>query len=322
MAVQRTDLDINDKAARELAIADNRASEIGLEWDVDILKQFEHEEVDLSPFWDERELVSFFARPGGEAPEPKLDQAEALRQKWGIKRGQIWEIGKHRLMCGDATSDEDRNKLQLDLERVDLLFSDPPYGLGAARKEFGGNGVKRHMSGLVKGKCIPKRDYGDSDWDDQPPSPEMIDAMRTWGRHSIIWGGNYFPLPIARCWLVWDKLRGETDYADGEMAWTNLDRAMRIIRFKWNGFLTEDNNPQDERVHPTQKPVAVLKWAIEQAPEDCKTIFDPYAGSGTTLVAAQELRRTCYALEIEPKYIAVALERLSDMGLKPVLANA
>src|ERR1700690_3245223 len=136
IAVQRTDLDINSKAARELAIADNRASEIGLDWDVDILKQFEHEDVDLSPFWDERELVTFFARTSEEAPEPKLDQAEALRQKWETKRGQIWEIGKHRLMCGDSTVKAGIARLRgSNEEKTGLLLTDPPYGIGIVKGE-------------------------------------------------------------------------------------------------------------------------------------------------------------------------------------------
>ena len=98
IAVQRTDLDINDKAARELAIADNRASELGLEWDADVLKALETEvDVDLSPFWDERELVQFWAKTDGEAPEPKMDQAAELQREWKTERGQVWQIGRHRL---------------------------------------------------------------------------------------------------------------------------------------------------------------------------------------------------------------------------------
>lgn len=89
VAVQRTDLDINDKAARELAIADNRASELGLEWDPEILKAFDAEDVDLTPFWDDRELVQFWANPSGEAPEPKLEQASELQKEWCTERGLV-----------------------------------------------------------------------------------------------------------------------------------------------------------------------------------------------------------------------------------------
>ena len=94
IAVQRTDLDINDKAARELAIADNRASEVGLDWDLDVLKEFKVEDVDLTPFWDEREIEGLLGMAGPEAPEPKLDQAAELQRKWGTERGQLWLIGR------------------------------------------------------------------------------------------------------------------------------------------------------------------------------------------------------------------------------------
>src|SRR6185312_15730740 len=101
----------------------------------------------------------------------------------------------------------------------DVLATDPPYGLGAARRNFGGNGVKRHMTGLLAGKCVPKRDYGDSEWDDEPADPGTLKKAINSTNGQIIWGGNYFDLGPARCLLVWDKLRGDTDYADGEVAW-------------------------------------------------------------------------------------------------------
>jgi DNA modification methylase len=132
----------------------------------------------------------------------------------------------------------------------------------------------------------------------------------------IIFGGNYFDLPRARCWLIWDKLRGDTCFADGEMAWTNLDKTVRIIRWRWNGFLTEDSNPRDERVHPTQKPVAVMHWAIRQAPDSCSLILDPWMGSGTTLFAAKLLGRKAIGIEIEERYCEIAARRLSQEVLE------
>lgn len=195
---------------------------------------------------------------------------------------------------------------------ADLLCTDPPYGLGAARRVFGGNGVKRHITGLVKGKAIAKRDYGDAGWDDQPAAQDLIDLCLLSAPQQIIWGGNYFRLPLARCWLVWDKLRGETDYADGEMAWTNLDRALRIIRWKWNGFLQE--TPED-RVHPTQKPLGVMKWTLSQA-EEWKSVIDPFMGSGTTLRAAKDMGRSAVGIELDERYCEIAARRLSQEVLE------
>jgi|SRR5882724_10290604 len=198
------------------------------------------------------------------------------------------------------------------VDHCDLLCTDPPYGLGAARKNFGGNGVKRHMTGLVAGGAIPKRDYGDSGWDDAPADATSLGLAISGTDWQIVWGGNYFDLPKARCWLLWDKLRGDTDYADGEMAWTNLDKAVRIIRWRWNGFLTENDDPRDERVHPTQKPIAVMHWAIRQAPDTCSTILDPWMGSGSTLYAAKLLGRRAIGIEIEERYCEIAAKRLSQ----------
>lgn len=202
-----------------------------------------------------------------------------------------------------------------DLGHFDLLCTDPPYGLGAARRNFGGHGVVKNKSGFLAGSCHTKRDYGDSAWDDSPADARSLGMAISRADWQIIWGGNYFDLPKARCWLLWDKLRGETDYADGEMAWTNLDKSVRIIRWRWNGFLTE-GDPRDERVHPTQKPVAVMKWTIGQVPVPCETLLDPWMGSGTTLVAAKDLGRRAVGIEIEEKYCEIAAKRLAQKVLQ------
>ena len=196
-----------------------------------------------------------------------------------------------------------------NLPKVDLVLTDPPYGLGAARRNFGGHGVKRHMTGLVAGKAIPKRDYGDAAWDDEPADALTLSSIMDKADWSIIFGGNYFDLGPTKCYLVWDKLRGDTDYADCELAWTNLKKAVRIIRYKWNGFLIE--KPED-RTHPTQKPLEVMKWALSHAPEGCRTVLDPFMGSGTTLRAAKDLGRKCIGIEIEERYCEIAAKRLAQ----------
>jgi len=200
------------------------------------------------------------------------------------------------------------------LGRFDLLLTDPPYGIGAARKEFGGNGVKRHMTGLLAGKAVPKRDYGDSLWDDKVCDQELIELCRSKADEQVIWGGNYFPLPPTKCVLVWDKLRGETDFADGEMAWTSRDRALRIFRYRWNGFLV-DPTSTDDRVHPTQKPLALMKWCLSLFP-DAKSVLDPFLGSGTSLVAAKEMGLTAVGIEREEKYCEIAAQRLGQEVLE------
>jgi hypothetical protein len=174
-----------------------------------------------------------------------------------------------------------------------------------------GQGVKRHMTGLVKGKAVLPRDYGDYAWDDAPPDDELISLIRSCAAHQIIFGGNYFALPPSKCWLVWDKLRGDTDFADCELAWTNLDKSVRRIAYRWNGFLVEPGS-KDVRTHPTQKPLDVMKWAIRQAPATCRSVLDPFMGSGTTLEAAKALGLSAIGIEREEKYCEIAARRLQQ----------
>ena len=116
----------------------------------------------------------------------------------------------------------------------------------------------------------------------------------------------------ARCWLVWDKDNGANGYADCELAWTNLDKAVRRIKHRWMGMLQEPGMPKEERVHPTQKPVPVMRWCIQQAPENCRCVIDPFVGSGTTLVAAAREGRAAVGIEGEERYCEIAAKRLQQ----------
>jgi site-specific DNA-methyltransferase (adenine-specific)/modification methylase len=182
------------------------------------------------------------------------------------------------------------------LGKVDAVVTDPPYGIGEA--------AGRNKS---RGLLAVSKDYGDDEWDNEPCSPEAIAAMRDVSRNQVIFGGNYFELPPGRCWLVWDKMNGATDFADCELAWTNLDKAVRLIRFRWHGMLRDE---QGERVHPTQKPVNVMQWAIEHLPAGTHSILDPFMGSGTTGVACARLGRYFIGIEREPKYFDIACRRI------------
>lgn len=199
------------------------------------------------------------------------------------------------------------------LEPVDLLLTDPNYGLGEARGKNRSRGTPkgRQTTGIPN---VAARDYGVLDWDDEPAPHWLLEWARSIAREQIIFGGNYFDLPPARCWLVWDKDNGETDFADCELAWTNLDRAVRKITYRWNGMMQEPGCPKEMRVHPTQKPEAVMRWALSLAPE-ARTVLDPFMGSGTTLVACKRLGRSCIGIEREERYCEMAAERLRQGAL-------
>jgi site-specific DNA-methyltransferase (adenine-specific)/modification methylase len=136
----------------------------------------------------------------------------------------------------------------------------------------------------------------------------MLKAVLGAGEHLALFGGNYYALPPSRCWLVWDKVNGENEYADCELAWTNWDKAVRRIQWRWHGMLREGN---EQRFHPTQKPEGVMRWVIGLCPK-ADTVLDPFMGSGTTGVACMNLGRKFIGIEICEKYYNIAVERITN----------
>lgn len=185
----------------------------------------------------------------------------------------------------------------------DLLLTDPPYGIGEAR----GKNASR-------GNIAVAQDYGTSDWDDKT-ADEALALARTISRWHVVFGGNYYDLGRTSCYLVWDKENGTNDFADCELAWTNFPKAVRKITYRWNGMLQQPGRPKEIRVHPTQKPEAVMVWALQHAPADVQTVLDPFMGSGTTLVAAKRLGKRATGIEREERYCEIAAKRLAQGAL-------
>lgn len=185
------------------------------------------------------------------------------------------------------------------------LLTDPPYGIGEAA---GAN--------ASRGKAAIARDYGNSTWDDQTADEALAEAIAI-TRWQIIFGGNYYDLPRAKCWLVWDKLNGENDFADCELAWTNLPKAVRRIQYRWNGMIRQNNEPRGD--HPTQKPVGVMTWCLSHLPPDVATILDPFAGSGTTGVACVQMGKRFIGIEREPRYFDAMCRRITEAYRQPRL---
>jgi DNA modification methylase len=179
----------------------------------------------------------------------------------------------------------------LPVTTCDVVLTDPPYGIGAHRMTLG-NGRRRI-------------DRGDRDWDAVSPDLEPLLAL---GVPAIIWGGNYHGLPASRCWLVWDKGTGDNDYADCELAWTNINGVVKRYYRLWVG--THARERTEMRLHPTQKPVELMRWCLGFLPAG--VVLDPYMGSGTTLVAAKDLGRRAIGIEIEERYCEIAARRCSQ----------
>jgi DNA modification methylase len=206
---------------------------------------------------------------------------------------RVEQIGRATLYLGDCRD------ILPTLASVDAVVTDPPYGLREAKS---GNASRSMLA--------QSKDYGDSEWDNEPISPELLAMVRSAGRWQIIFGGNYYDCPPAKCWLVWDKVNGSNDFADCELAWTNLPKAVRRIRYMWHGMIREKGAQRGD--HPTQKPLEVMKWCIGHLPEPNDLILDPFMGSGTTGVAAIQMGKRFVGIEREPKYFEAACRRIRE----------
>lgn len=200
-------------------------------------------------------------------------------------------IGRATLYQGDC-----RDVLPT-LGKVDAVVTDPPYGIGADK---GAGKSSEKWSAFT----------GEMRWDEIPLSADDIALLQAAGEHLIIWGGNYFALPPSSCWLIWDKeTAGVTTFADAEVAWTNLKKAMRLKRHLWSGPYMKE---REIRQHPTQKPLGIMKWCIEQLPDSVKSICDPYLGSGTTGVAAMLMGKDFIGIERDTRFFDIACKRIED----------
>ncbi len=209
-------------------------------------------------------------------------------------------IGDSTLYLGDC------REILPTLGNVDAVVTDPPYGIG----EAAGKNASR-------GKLAVSKDYGNDEWDNEPVPADLMASVRSAGRHAIIFGGNYYDCPAASCWLVWDKENGASDFADCELAWTNLPKAVRRIKFMWNGMLRAGGEARGD--HPTQKPIGVMRWALGHLPAEAMSILDPFMGSGTTGVACVHMGKQFTGIERETKYFDAACRRIEEAYKQPRL---
>ena len=185
------------------------------------------------------------------------------------------------------------------LPKVDLVLTDPPYGIGEDVRKADKSGRTEFTT--------------DNRWDLAIPEKLYFSEIFRASNNQIIWGGNYFVdyLHNSRCWLIWDKMQ-KFSGADAELAWTSFDKSTKAFRKSRVEFHSEE-----KKVHPTQKPLSLMRWAIENYTNEGDTILDPFMGSGTTLVAAKQLGRKAIGIEIEEKYCQIAVKRLSQ-GVLPL----
>ncbi len=231
-----------------------------------------------------------------------------------IVRGDIFQLGRHRVMCGDSISREDVNTL-MDGKKADMVFTDPPYGINAVKGGKVGPGGQLGFGkghGSAKNAIVRPTEYaqivGDKTTD---TARDFYKTCKEIGfENYIIFGGNYFTdfLIPSRCWIVWDK-QNAGNFADVELAWTSFDKPAKLYSYLWNGLAREGDRKLEgkKRIHPTQKPVGLLISIHNDFP--FSICYDGFLGSGTTLIACEQLDRICYGMEISPQYCEIICQR-------------
>ncbi len=337
VVVQRTDLALDSAKGRKLAILDNRVAEIDLSWNAEALASFN---LNLGEMFDEKALRGFGLETKIDAPEPQIDKADHLQKKWKTKRGQIWQVGEHRLMCGDSTITFDTLKLLHEV-KPEIVFTSFPYAVGLKYRSYEDNianlrdlldrtiplltrmtaegafcivnfGDIVSAKGMLKTEDVCEYPMALEYWPRFRDAGWLLHTRRVWVK----------PIGATVCPWTAQSSRGSTEW---EHVWTwkksGDDRSHRsptsqfgvwhYSKFEYETDVTAD--------HKGAFPCYLPGAAIEIYTDKGMTVWEPFLGSGSTMCAAQALERRCFGMEIDPGYAAVALERMADMGLKPKL---
>lgn len=279
IAVQRIGLTEDEKVG--LALADNRTADLS-EWDQAMLHQLS-EEHDISDWFSKEDLDELLSVTELEPEEGNTDPDDVPEPPEDpiTKPGDLWLLGNHRLLCGDSTNIQHVERL-MDGQAPGLLLTDPPYGINISAKPV-------------------RQKHQKKDWDAAPIDDNTLAYFNQLAPASIIWGGNYFGLPPAQCFYVWDKKQPENfSLAMCELAWTNISGPAKMFRLSVFAY---------KKDHPTQKPVELLEWCLSKAEG---LVIDPFGGSGSTLIACERQHRHCRMMELDPDYCDVIVKRWED----------
>lgn len=327
IAVRRSGLTPAQK--RRLALADNRAAELA-EWDPAQLAAFlEEDATALEGLFHDDELARLLGDPAPATlpdPGPRPDLTAELRERWATEESQLWTIGRHRLLCGDATDPSAVARL-FEGATPRLMITDPPYGMGYDPAWREARGLNEYPG--RRRRPIPTGDDAPTDWTAAfappclevaycwaPPGAQqfltqrMLEAAGYEVRQQIVWVKPVAPISRSAyhwrhepCWYA--VRRGAT------AGWIG-DRTQTTVWEMSSPIQVGTPSSEQSSVHPTQKPLDCYAIPLRNHAGD---LYDPFVGSGTALVAAEQAGRACYALEIDPGYVAVCLERLAGMGL-------
>jgi DNA modification methylase len=298
-------------------IADNKLA-LNAGWDNELLGlelgELRDEGFDISlTGFTEEELAGLIVE---EIPEGLTDedQVPEVPEDPVTKLGDIWVLGKHRLMCGDSTSIDAVDSL-LDGCKIDLVHTDPPYGINE-------KGMRDDRGGLTTNSKVP--DFKDDSIQYAIDAFNICQSMNI--PRQVWWGANYYAhaVPQTNNWIVWDK-RVEDKFkdtqSDCELAYVKSKwSSVRIFRHVWKGMIKDSEHGQ-KRVHATQKPVALTEWVIDYY-KDVSTVLDLFGGSGSTLMGCEKKSVSCYMMELEPHYCDVIIKRWQDFtGQEAILES-
>jgi DNA modification methylase len=325
--IPATFIDVDDKQALKILLADNRTARLGTDNQsalAELLSElantvglegtgFDGDDLDQII----QDLAGGPVKPEKEAPEAQIDRAEELREKWGVERGQLWQVGRHRILCGDSTSAEDVARL-MDGKKANAVLTDPPYGISQPGVT---NDEPEKLSAIVKGAVanLPVENAAIVAFQSTRTFPEWLDATRKAGYHfeRMLW-----LYKAAQCTFPWRGwiLKSESILVSsiGKPKWTEKNPYAHDCYYlpSVNGELEPDSG-----WHGSVKPLEVVSDLLERISEAGDTVYEPFTGSGTTIVACEQTGRFGRGIEIDPNYVGVILERLSSMGLTPQLID-
>lgn len=309
VVVKRTDLDTNDEKRKKLAVMDNSSSDSSA-FDMELLS-LDFDNVQLEDMGIN--ITELDSIDNAEVVEDEVPEEVETR----VKKGDVWILGDHRLMCGDSTLITDIQKL-MNGQKADMVLSDPPYGMHLDTDFsdcIGSIGRKNSTRGNKYNAVIG---------DNEDFKPELIDTFFInfgYVKEMFLFGADYFAELLQNknegSWLVWDKRKESQADAIGsefELIWSKNKHKRRMLRFDWFGFLSsKDPKEARNRVHPTQKPTSLLAEIIKQWGKDVNTIVDLYGGSGSTLIACEQLHKQCFVMEIDEHYCDVIIQRWENL---------
>ena len=294
-------VDLTEEQAKAYRLADNKLNES--EWDMELvlqeLKGLSEEMLDLTGF--DKYLII-------EADE-KDDEVPEIPEEPQSKLGDLYELGNHRVLCGDSTKLEDVERL-MDGKKADMVFTDPPYGM-KLNADYSG------MKGWHQGKKYNNVIGDHADFNND--FINNIFSIFKDTKEKFLWGADYYVdlLPDfgkTGAWIVWDKRVDESKdkmYGSGfEMLWSQEKHQRRLLRGQWAGFMGDAE--ARNRMHPTQKPTKILMEIMQEYCSSGEVVADLFLGSGSTLIASEKTGRICYGMELDPKYVDVIVQRYVD----------